>query len=261
MMAITGMAAPLIAGVMLVSLLDLVSPFVNEVSRWSRKGEASYRDKAWAQAKDFYDRAALDQPGGVREYNRGEAAYQEGKFDEALAALGRASAAKEIASGRVAYDSGNAQFRKGDYAGAKESYRRALRENPDDEDARANYELALHLEQKPQSSPKGKDSKSDAQGERSPSPSDSSPGNSASPPQPQEGDQNGRGDSQAQESPPAPPDSSSRSAEGREGQASTPEQMSPTEAKRLLNAVTPKEREFLEARLKAARRKRAEKDW
>jgi hypothetical protein len=37
--------------------------------------------------------------------------------------------------------------------------------------------------------------------------------------------------------------------------------MTPAEAKRLLNAVTPEERELLQARLKASRKHRAEKDW
>jgi hypothetical protein len=37
--------------------------------------------------------------------------------------------------------------------------------------------------------------------------------------------------------------------------------LTPEEAARLLNAVTPEERELLEARLKSGSRRKVEKDW
>ena len=51
-------------------------------------------------------------------------------------------------------------------------------------------------------------------------------------------------------------------ASGQGAEQRDPEQLlSPEEAKRLLNAVTPEEKELLKARLKTKQRRKAEKDW
>jgi len=259
-----GTAIPVLSAFLILNWVDVLAPFVDGASREGRKGNERYAARDWEHAVEHYGKAASSRKDGALEYNLGTAAYQKKDYQTAVAALGRAAADAKIDRERVAYNAGNAHFRMGDLEGALGAYRSALCLNPNDADARANYELALRQlrSSPPDSSQQGssQNSKNDAshrpsnandsgkQGS-SGAPDSSSAGQKPTPPQEPKGGQ------------PSGADSSAARSEERGAPPPRPGEMTPAEANRLLNAVMPEERELLQARLKAARKHRAEKDW
>lgn len=258
-------SAPVAILLAMMSWADLLGPFVEKASKEGAKGGERYEAGDWAGAKKHFEDAALARPDGTFDYNRGAASYREGKFQEAAEAYGAPEASRAVAPDRVAYDLGNARFRLGDYAGAVEAYRAALRDNPAAEDARANYELARRLlARNPQAPPDPRSSGQDERPqEQQSSPPDSSRGGEDDKEEgrPSQGEPRQPQDGGAPKEPRDAPASPGQESKAKEGEASAPTEMSPAEAKQLLNAVTPEERELLQARLKTARKKRAEKDW
>jgi len=74
-------------------------------------------------------------------FRRGNAAYESGDFDGAVAAYGQLTAAG-LGGHELDYNLGNAFLKQGRVGPAILHYRRALRANPRDPDARANLEYA-----------------------------------------------------------------------------------------------------------------------
>jgi tetratricopeptide (TPR) repeat protein len=73
---------------------------------------------------------------------------EQGKFDEALAALREISTADPAAK-NLAHEWGVAYYRKGDYINAINSFHRSLAENPNDNEATQLLGLSLYLTGKP----------------------------------------------------------------------------------------------------------------
>ena len=109
-------------------------------------GEELYRQGKFKEAVDAFQKADMDHPKEVRfRYNRGCAAYQDGDLDASEAAFTsvlKRSDDNEIRF-RSLYNRGVAAFQKGDFHGAARDFKEALKLNPDDEDARFNFELSL----------------------------------------------------------------------------------------------------------------------
>jgi Ca-activated chloride channel family protein len=101
-----------------------------------REAVAHFRAGVEARPDDWRLQANL----GSALYRLGEFAASEEALRRALASRSRRTAAEEAA---VRYNLGNALFRQERYAEAAESYRTSLEKQPDDPDARFNYEAAL----------------------------------------------------------------------------------------------------------------------
>lgn len=114
-----------------------------------------YGQGRYGEARKGYERLDMDNPSDLKfRYNRGCAAFQEGKFDEAKAAFSsvvRRSQDDDMRF-RALYNLGNTAFKENDYPSARDHYRDALKVRPDDPDARHNLELALKALKKQQSS-------------------------------------------------------------------------------------------------------------
>jgi Ca-activated chloride channel family protein len=116
-----------------------------------------YRQGRYEEAEKAYAKADMDHPKDIRfRYNRGCAAFQNGQYQEADAAF--SSVMRRAKDGnvrfRAAYNLGNTAYKQGDYATAATYYKEALTANPDSEDARYNFELALRaIEQGKQKQP------------------------------------------------------------------------------------------------------------
>lgn len=121
-----------------------------------RDANKLYAEGKYDDAAAGYNAALVDHPDSADlHFNLGDATYKQGKYDEAIAAFQKVETANDPKrASRVAYNVGNASFRKGQgleqtepqkalqlYAEALSSYRRALGLAPDDEDAKFNYEL------------------------------------------------------------------------------------------------------------------------
>ena len=155
----------------------------------------------------------------------------------------------EIDPARLAYDQGNVLYRSGELEAALESYRTALRTDPDDEDARFNYELTLRqLEQGQQEE---QEQEPGDQGEKEEPDSDApqdSTGRSQSQEDEQQGEeqpdqQQGEGEQGEDQQQGSGGEDQESSQEGEGVQRQEGEFLSPEEAKRLLNAITPEERD------------------
>ena len=122
-----------------------------------REGNRLFAAGEYAAAEAKYNEALVDAPdSSLLHFNRGDAAYEQGKLEEAVAAFERAQAgdAGDARRAHAAYNAGNARFRLGQaaaaenpkaaldlYADALVQYRRALAADPEDRDAKFNYEL------------------------------------------------------------------------------------------------------------------------
>jgi Ca-activated chloride channel homolog len=136
-----------IHALMLLMLLPL--PLLAAVSP-----DELYAKGRYEEARQGYEKLDMDNPSDLRfRYNRGCAAFQEGKFDEAKAAFSsvvRRSQDEDMRF-RGLYNLGNTSFRQGDFSSARDYYRGALKVRPDDPDAGHNLELALKSLKKQQS--------------------------------------------------------------------------------------------------------------
>ena len=109
-------------------------------------------------AKQLYRMGKYDKAGAVYEKigadslalaNKGKAEYRQEEPAAALQSLDKARQKSTLKS-QIDYDAGNAEFLRENYQEAVKSYIRALLENPEDEDSKANLELALRrLEAQP----------------------------------------------------------------------------------------------------------------
>ncbi len=105
-----------------------------------------YRQGEYAEAEQAYARHDMDHPKDIRfRYNRGCAAFQNGRYQEASAAFSSVLKRTENTDMRfkAAFNLGNTAFKQGDYKSAASYYKQALFEKPSSEDARYNLELSL----------------------------------------------------------------------------------------------------------------------
>jgi len=262
--------------VVILAVWGFLNPFLEPGSREAEEGARSYNRGAWEESLDHYGRARLQDADPDLDYNLGASAYRAGRFEEAAEAFTGAQGSPRLESGRPAYNLGNARYMAGDYEGALEAYREALRADPANEDARYNYELALHQlesgapppQQQPDQGESGDDDQEPQDQEQDAGAPPDSSGPSENEPEPGAGDQ----ENQGEEPPPAgqgeEEDDSPSGEESEEGQAGEEQQvpdpdrlLTAEEARQLLNQITPEERELLESRLKSTRRRQTEKDW
>lgn len=259
-----------------ISLGGLLGPLLQPETREGEAGMARYRDGDYVGAVEHFRKAAEHDPDARWDLATGNAAFRADNFE--LAGDAFTSALRHDADpGSGAYNLGNARFRAGEFEEALGAYREALRADPGHEDARFNYELALRqIEQQEQ-----QDQDQDQQDQQPPQDQDG---------EQQDQEQDGQGDPppEGQEQQPAPPEDGEqpKDQEGEpqdpsEGGEQTPPNgddanpqdtpgtpqpgdvrpLTPQEAARLLDAVTPEERELLKSRLQARRKRHVEKDW
>ena len=131
----------LIFGMMLSSSLafaQTVRSHINEGNKRYEKGDYTDAEAAYKKAleKDATSKEA--------QFNLGNSYYKQQRFDEAMRSYANAGTAMKAANDRAAalYNLGNALYRANKFQESAEAYRQALRLNPNDEDARYNFQMA-----------------------------------------------------------------------------------------------------------------------
>lgn len=122
-----------------------------------RQGNRLYEKGRYEEALERYGAAAGRRPRDPRPlFNAGAALYRLERGEDAASAWGAVAARTDLppdTRARAFYNLGGARFQAGDYQGAVDAYRAALRLAPEDADARHNLVVALkRLRQPP---PKG----------------------------------------------------------------------------------------------------------
>ncbi len=124
--------------------------FAQDDAHAIRQGNQSYKKAMWVSAEKAYDMAIEGKYRYIAFMNKGNALYRQKKYDDAIKAY-RAAADPEnkdlmLRSGAF-YNAGVVFSSQKKIRESIEEYKKALRLNPDDQNARENLQKAL-LEQK-----------------------------------------------------------------------------------------------------------------
>jgi Ca-activated chloride channel homolog len=254
----------------------------------TRSAEAleQYRQGDFEEALRIYRDALVQRPGSPSLHlNVGDALYELGDYAAAADEFERAAGAPdEGLAAQGYYNLGNSHYQQQDFSAAAEAYREALQRTPQDQDAKANLELALQMLQSPppqqqqgdgeqnDDDPKGDEQES---GEQQQQQEQSDAGESSDPQDPNEKSQDPPSENQQpqdgqpeQESPPKPsqPDDSQESESEPdqtldEAELDSDERMDEQEAEQLLDALGDREEEGQKRRFRVSRRGSQERDW
>ncbi len=218
----------LVGAVVLLSVLSGL--FGGKAHRKNLEGNREYEAKAYDEALAAYTEAQVPAPDAPElHYDLGNVLYRKGNFEGAENAYRRAlTAAPPAFAPDASYNLGNALFRAERYDEAVSAYRRTLEARPGDADARRNLELALRAleaQKQPQPQPQPDD-----EGENEPQPQ---PSTQPDEPEPR----------------PQPPPKSG-------------EEMKKEQAERLLDRLHELEKEAMRKKTEPpAAARRPEKDW
>ncbi len=163
----------------------LVAAPAQAQSEWA-KGDRAYRKGRWFEAESLYARRARgNAPAAVR-VNRATARALRGETAPAEEELRSLTAAPGTAGQTASYNLGTLLGERGDDEKALESLRRALERDPQDGDARFNYEWILERRRRPpQDSGQNRSPNPSPPPSPSPSPAQQNPGNRGQQIQPQ----------------------------------------------------------------------------
>lgn len=227
------------AFVLLVSAYPLVTGwsffdrFHENVEKGNRKAEAGEADEALTR---YREAAKVDPSSPIPDFNRGIVLSEKGDVEQALDAFRAASASEDPAVAADAlYNMGNVYMQGEQYEPAIDSYLKSLDLDPDDADARRNFEIALQkLQQQQQQQQQNQDQDKDQDQDEKQDPKDQQ--DQEKPEEPEDDEQ--------QQSPDQPQDQPEE--EPQEQPRPDEEKLSREDAERLLNAVQSDELKVLE---------------
>jgi len=106
----------------------------------------AYKNKEYSKAMRYYQSAQKKAPDNIDLSDEiGQSAYKAREFEKAEKVYQQSAGSKnsKAEKSRTYHNMGNARMKKKDYAGAVESYKEALRNNPNDEQTRYNLSEAI----------------------------------------------------------------------------------------------------------------------
>lgn len=141
----------LLALILFFLLLELVfRPFVP----LQALAEQLYKYKRYKTAERLLSRNAIKDK-GIANANLAKTLYKQQRYNEADSLT--VTALQQLPKASVYYDKGNSEYQQKNYEEAQKSYRKALLADPNDLDAKANFELTLRkLQQQPTPPPQQK---------------------------------------------------------------------------------------------------------
>ncbi|MEX2585538.1 MAG: tetratricopeptide repeat protein [Balneolaceae bacterium] len=208
----------------------------------ARKANQAYEEGNYEEAIRLYQQAIDSDPENVRlHFNLGNALAHAGRTEEAVQAYEQFKSLTDDPKQKALadYNIGNLLSENEQYDPAIEAYRESLRLNPDDEDAKHNYELALKQKQERE--------QEEQDPERPDHPETDREDN-------QQGGDQDQSDGQ--------PDFQNEPQDQDGNSSDSQPRMSREEAEKILNALQQREKELLEGRRKTSEEgARDGKDW
>jgi tetratricopeptide (TPR) repeat protein len=218
---------------MSVIILIFLSACGASAASYNNQGNKSYESEQYNEALNSYTAAKQEDPNLPEPYyNSGNTFYRQGDLDAAGLQLQEAlrSQDDELAQ-KSFYNLGNAYFKQEDWMGAIDAYRQALLLDPDDAQAKYNLELALQNLFQQQAAQQQQQQQGQNEQQQPTQGGGQQPNQQPQQPQPGEGEEpegGGEGEQQDEES-------------GQNDQPQEPQpsqgQLSPDEAKQLLDAL------------------------
>ncbi len=232
---------------LILMMIFLTASSVND----ARKANSAFERGDYAEAAELYRQAIDQNPDDARLYfNLARTLYELGESEAAMEAYDRFKSLTESPSDRsfADYNKGRMLTDMGNYQEAIDYFREALINNPDDPDAKFNYELAVRKQQEQENDPSAEES-DDGDGDQDDSQSQDNQ-------QDQDQDPNQDPDNQQQ---PGQPDQDEQDSQEQQ----QPLEMTPEEAQNILDALEQLERELLENQKKESTNppSRNENDW
>lgn len=124
---------------------------------WSKyyadsKGNSAYQKQDFQKAEEIFNRNAADHPKDpVLQYNHGNSLYKLQQNEKAAQAWQKAmSSSDPKLQSKIWHNLGNLQFQAKNYKEAMESYRKAVLADPNNVNAKVNYDLAKRMLQNQQ---------------------------------------------------------------------------------------------------------------
>ena len=132
-----------------------------------RKGNDSYEEGKYSESIKQYEEALQHKPNSFEaKFDLASALYRTERYEKAeqmMKSLLRDENLAEKSRGEVSYNLGNVQFAQKKYKEALESYRLAMRYNPNDEDAKFNYAFTKRLLQQNEQQQQNQDNQDNQQ--------------------------------------------------------------------------------------------------
>lgn len=223
----------------------------------ARKANNAFENGNYQEAVELYRQAIEQEPENAKLYfNLASALHKVGKTDEAMQAYDRFEHLSESAEEQsfASYNQGTMLTEQEKYDEAAEFFREALKKNPNDPDARHNYELALQKQQQQeqqqqqQNQDSGQNDQQQNQDQQ----------------QQQDGNNNQQQDQNQDQQQPSGGQQDQQEQENEERQPQPqPTEMTPEEAQNILDALKQLERQLLENMKKESSETPStnEKDW
>ena len=137
-----------------ISLVAFACDIANaQVNSLLKEGNRSYNKKKYDDAEKTYNKALDKAPDSYdANFNKGDALFKQGKYKEASGYFDRASGLEKDRSKaeQSYYNMGNSYLKQDDIEGSINSYKKALKINPDDLHAKYNLSYAIAKRNKQQ---------------------------------------------------------------------------------------------------------------
>jgi Ca-activated chloride channel homolog len=248
----------LLTGLMII--LTQTGVFAQNENRFIRRGNDAF-EKSDFQTAEIEYRKALEKnrQSSKGEFNLGGALYEQENFDEASKLFGGISGEAETPELRAKshYNLGNTLMKMQEYEAAIESYKNALRLNPQDFDSKYNLEYARHqLREQQQQQQQNQQQNQDQNDNQE---------NQQNRDNQQNNDQQNQNEQQEQEQQTQSDQQDNQSGQQQQQNQQDSRQISKEDAERMLQALRDREKSTLDKikreRFQDARRVKTEKDW
>ncbi|MCF7885927.1 MAG: tetratricopeptide repeat protein [Candidatus Marinimicrobia bacterium] len=222
-----------------------------------------YEKGKYDQAIDKYNQIIEKHPDWPElHFGKGAALYKKGNLEEALKEFEKSIANKDPEKKAAAlYNAGNALMQKQRFKAAMEFYKRSLEVNPDDYDAKYNFELARHRLQQKQQQKKNNQQNQQNQDKKQ----NQKQQNQKQQKNKQEQDQKKKQQNNQNQQKQQPSQQKKQQQNKNQSSKSKQEEMKKSEkqrAVRILNALKEQEKKMMKKRMKAKHSgSKKEKDW